>query len=292
MESLDELESSVRQQAMAALEIREASSRAWTTLAFIEWAKLRPASGLEHALRAIRYGPEDPLAYYSLNSLLMLYANALALQVVQQSTQVNPLYSWGYIGEACSLFQQGHIDEAVARLDRALELEPESYAANSYRCIFLSTAGRLPPAYEAFSNVEDRVDATPSYLREYAKFALDLSTAAPANRAAIMRRFADQRCRSFECVDEAYRFLIPLLLRYSEVDASVAILDEYADFGIMPAYDWVMLNPRLSQLRDHPRFAAIEMGSRAQYRQAHGLIEAAPSGRGVRLRGSTGRSSG
>ncbi len=38
-----------------------------------------------------------------------------------------------------------------------------------------------------------------------------------------------------------------------------------------------MLNPRLSQLRDHPRFAAIEMGSRAQYRQAHGLIEAAHS---------------
>ncbi len=263
-----------RDQAERALAIDDTSSRAWTTLAFIEWDGANPAKALEYALKALRHGPNDGLAYYVVHSQLKLYSDQLALDVIRRSTEIDPLYVWGHVGEANTLFQLGRTGEAIARLDQALEIQPDSYAANMYRCIFLATAGRLDEARAVLEALRDHDPKSSDwYLRPFAQFALDLAGSDEATAAAALQQFPRERCRDFYCLDEAYRNLTPLLLRHGQREFAITLLEEYAaGHGLMPTYDWVM-RPELEPLRTHPRFAPLETGARRQYREFRERIE-------------------
>jgi TolB-like protein len=248
-----------------ALELDPTSHRAWTTKAFLAWDAQEHTEAFESALQAIRYGADDPLAHWAVYGLLKIFSNDLSLPVVERATVRNRLYAWGYVGQASALFQQGRLDEALDRLEKTLEHHPDHYAGNAYKSIFAATAGKTELAREALARIENARNPTPTYLREYARFAVEFVASSGSERQALLERFDRERCRDFQCLDEAYRFLTPLLFRNGERERGVELLEQYAAGGSMPAYDWLMLNPDTLALLNDPRIEPIREGSRTQY---------------------------
>jgi tetratricopeptide (TPR) repeat protein len=249
-----------------ALALDPNSHRAWTVKAFLTWGDTdKHEEHFAAALESIRHGPDDGLAHWPLYGFVKIFSNDLSLTVVEQATAENPLYAWGYVGQASALFQQGRLDQALARLEKALEFNREHYAANAYKCIFAATVGKLRQVEESWAVIEHHRDPSPPYLLNYARFARDFVTTDGAARQDLMEAFHEERCTDFQCLDEAYRFLTPLLLRNGEREEAIQILESYVATGVMPAYDWLMFNPDTLALLAAPRMEPIRSGAREQY---------------------------
>jgi pentatricopeptide repeat protein len=59
--------------------------------------------------------------------------------------------------------------------------------------------------------------------------------------------------------------LIPYLAEHGKPDLAMQLFSQMAEFGEIPEYDWVMLDPRLRPIRDDARFKAVVAQSRARF---------------------------
>jgi tetratricopeptide (TPR) repeat protein len=114
------------------------------------------ASAIEHAERALRLSPFDPLSYNPYNALAYTHffdgrfdeaASAAGL-----AAQANPRFSIPWILRTAALAKIGRIDEAKASAQRLLEVEP-AFTVNSFLACNVTSAERLAEIGDALRAV-------------------------------------------------------------------------------------------------------------------------------------------
>ena len=104
------------------------------------------ASAVEHAERALRLSPFDPLSYNPYNALAYTHFFAgrfdEAASAAGMATQSNPRFSIPWILRTAALAKIGRIDEAKASAQRLLDVEP-GFTVNSFLASKVTGGERL-----------------------------------------------------------------------------------------------------------------------------------------------------
>jgi TolB-like protein/class 3 adenylate cyclase/Tfp pilus assembly protein PilF len=104
------------------------------------------ASAIEHAERALRLSPFDPLSYNPYNALAYTHFFAgrfdEAASAAGMAAQANPRFSIPWILRTAALAKIGRIDEAKASAQRLLDVEP-TFTVNSFLACNVTSAERL-----------------------------------------------------------------------------------------------------------------------------------------------------
>jgi tetratricopeptide (TPR) repeat protein len=104
------------------------------------------ASAIEHAERALRLSPFDPLSYNPYNALAYTHFFTgrfdEAASAAGMAAQANPRFSIPWILRTAALAKIGRIDEAKASAQRLLDVEP-GFTVNSFLACNVTSAERL-----------------------------------------------------------------------------------------------------------------------------------------------------
>jgi len=114
------------------------------------------ASAIEHAERALRLSPFDPLSYNPYNALAYAHFFAgrfdEAASAAGMAAQANPRFSIPWILRTAALAKIGRIDEAKASAHRLLDVEP-GFTVNSFLGCNVTSAERLAEIGDALRAV-------------------------------------------------------------------------------------------------------------------------------------------
>jgi TolB-like protein/Tfp pilus assembly protein PilF len=114
------------------------------------------AAAIEHAERALRLNPFDPLSYNPYNALTYAHFFAgrfdEAASAAGMATQANPRFSIPWILRTAALVKIGRIDEAKTSAQRVLDVEP-SFTINSFLASNFTSAERLATFGDALRQV-------------------------------------------------------------------------------------------------------------------------------------------
>jgi TolB-like protein/class 3 adenylate cyclase/Tfp pilus assembly protein PilF len=114
------------------------------------------ASAIEHAERALRLSPFDPLSYNPYNALAYTHFFAgrfdEAASAAGMAAQANPRFSIPWILRTAALAKVGRIDEAKASAQRLLDVEP-GFTVNSFLACNVTSAERLAEIGDALRAV-------------------------------------------------------------------------------------------------------------------------------------------
>lgn len=272
--------------AQRAIELDPRSSQAWQVLSALE--DLRPdgdaRKSLEDALRAVTYDPGNNYAYVALANVLMKTSGELAVAVYTEAQRQNPLDLSALAAAAGPLSLLGRTEEAVARVDRVLRIEPDLPYALMTKALVLTVHGRTAESAEMVTRLE-RLVGEGRLSPGIVGFARDLhdfvgamergerSAARPAMER--LRRLARGEGELFPYWDRATHAMGPLFARYGETEAAIAILWERFERGIPTPYDVLVWNPDLESLRGAPGFEKILAAGGDRFENTVAILEAA-----------------
>jgi DNA-binding SARP family transcriptional activator/Tfp pilus assembly protein PilF len=132
-----------------------------------------PVRAKQAALRAISLDSSLAEAHTALSYVLANYEYrwAAADSALQRAIALNPRYVLAHLRRANELAAQGRIDEAVAAVERAREIQPESFVVLLNRGLMADIAGRPADAIAHFQAAlvmePGRVDAQAMLVRAY-----------------------------------------------------------------------------------------------------------------------------
>jgi tetratricopeptide (TPR) repeat protein len=205
-------------------------------------------SGAEAAIkRAIQLKPSSAMAHNEyLRLLLSLGRFPEALTEAQKTLALDPHAAVYWLNEGIVLYTLRRLDEAEARFQRALELEPSFSSANRRLVRLYLAQGRIPEARAAL----ERLEAQPTRVSARA---LQAQVEAEAGNAAAARRMlaaldGNVRMRQASTVAAAY------LALGDRAAALAALRQGITERAIQPLS---LAAPELDELRTDADFAQL-----------------------------------
>ncbi len=259
------------------------SSRAWTVRGEIEGGHTIESfhRKLEFALKAASYGPRDGYAHSRLTGPLAVFSPRLALEAARQASRVEPLVVTSPLFESLVLIGFSRWDEAKARVDYALDIEPESPFGLITEAIVLSQFEeeealriideKLEPLVEKGQMVPLWIDLP----RTFAKFGI---ATREGDRVA-----ADEAARRLDSMARGetpfLRWQISTnavaahLARFGRPGMALDLLEFRAQEEMLPPYEHLLLNPYLSTIRGRPRFTPLLTDGRRRFMKTLAVLE-------------------
>jgi serine/threonine protein kinase/tetratricopeptide (TPR) repeat protein len=290
--SILELQPEIRQWAERALALDPRCSKAWTALAFLEETGQKEGRRrqLEYLLKAVSYDPTDSYAANRLSVPLTRLSVRLALVADHHAAEIDPLLMMAKIYEAIDLTQLGRHDEALARLDETLALEPRMPFGLLMKGMMLCKVGRnreaLALVKEQLEPLADQGKLHPAWVAIIRDRAVSSSASAQGNastaEAAVGRLLAAARGETPFPRWKSFTSDIAIhLARLGRKEEALDLLLFRSRKEIYQPYDYLLLSPDLAPLRDDPhsrndpRLREVYERARASFEETLSILEEA-----------------
>ncbi len=205
----------------------------------------------------------------------------VAEQEFKRALELRPGYADAYFSYSRFLASRGRLDEAIAQIGRAMELDPLSLPLQANRALLNYFAGRYDTARTELGDIlktdssdvlarwglalvaeqQGRPDEAIALLEPISATSLNRKSSLGhaygiAGRAAQARSVLDTlRARAARSYVPSYYFAL-VHLGLGERDPALQYLERaYQERSTVLAY--LRIDPRLAPLRDHPRFVAL-----------------------------------
>ena len=269
-ETMPEAERWARQ----SLQIDPQSPKGWSALVWVEYYQPRASlrKMVEYGLRAATFGRRCGACQTTLAVALAGGTLDLGIAASLEARRLDPLFLYPKLNTAESLRNLGRPAEALAFVDEALRLEPDSSFGLQLKTLILVDLGRLDEATATLRRVEP-------FVRDKRMPALFFWTAQhAAARAGVENKTADAALdrimaalndpqTSTHDLDYVQADVVPILSRNDRTERAVQILMRATQGGSMQPYDWFLLNPHLETLRTDKRFRTIMAKADAQFKE-------------------------
>ncbi len=272
--------------ALRALKIDSRNSKAWAVLAEVE-----PSSNygrkLEYALKGASLGPRDAYAHTLLSATLSRSSYVLSLEASRQASRVDPLIIRGAISEALLLAGLGQREQALARINAALGVEPDSPFGLAIKSIVLVLNSQMREAAAAQPRLvilaKDRrlhaewVDLLEALLAyERAMESGDAKDAAEI-RAKLARLARGEA--TFQSWQPITMGVSGIFARHGDLAAAIQVMEARNRLGINDTYDYLLLHPDFERIRRTPRFPQLAAAARAGFDEMTGILRQAQAKR-------------
>jgi tetratricopeptide (TPR) repeat protein len=281
----DSVAADMERWARQALALDPRSGTAWCVLADVEQLR-RPNDyrvRLEYALKAAAFAPEEAFTHTSLAGSLSVNSTELGLAACREASRLDPLGLEGPVYEALTLTTLGRWEEALARIDAALKLEPDMLLATFSKEIILQESGQLDEAERLLARLEPMV-AEGRFNSRWVALSRDLITftraarqgerAAADSMAASLRKLALGE-DPFPRWENLTQRIAARLSSCHRPDEAVGLLEERQWRGIVDPYDHLLDFLPLKSLRGDPRFERVLARSRSRFDEMVTLIREA-----------------
>jgi serine/threonine protein kinase len=272
--------------ARLAIQLDPQSSQAWQLLSALE--DLRPdgdrRASLEYALKAVTYGPQNNYAYAALANALMSTSSSLTVAAYTEAQRQHPLDLSSLAATAGPLNLLGDHDEALARVERVLRIEPDLPYALMTRTLIQTVHGDMTEAGAGLTRLEQLASEgrLPPNLYGFARDLVDLTMALETgddeSAAPVMDRLlklSRGQGDLFTFWDRATQAMGPLLSKYGYTDRAMQLLSDRLELGITMPYDVAVWNPALSPLLGNPRFENVLTSARERFEEVLQILEEA-----------------
>jgi serine/threonine protein kinase len=272
--------------AYKALELDYRCGEAWQVLSLAE--EWRPGGDrrkrLEYALKAATYASNSGYSHHVLAAALAPNSFVLSIKASDEGIHQEPLYLNGLLFSAGILSREGRSKEALERIDRVLNAEPEMPVAHLMKTMLLL---RDHQYQEANGRIEllDKMVAEhklhPGWVtfgRDWLDFEKAIGTGQKENasdalaRAVVQMRGEAPPFPRWELVTGNF---LPIQAKNDSVDATLETLSIRASKGIVEPYDWLLLNPEMNLVRKDPRFREIALRSKSEFDDMIRVLEEA-----------------
>ncbi len=266
-----------------ALKANPRSSRGWAVRAELEGSRSEESRHrkLRFALKAAAYGPRDGYAQNRLAAPLVAFSPRLSLAAAQQASRVEPLVVTSPLFESLVLIGFDRWEEAKARVDYALDIEPESPFGLMTQAIVLSQFEEEASLRLIDESLEPLVILgvlRPLWLdlpRTFASFSIasqagDRSAAdAAASRLLSLARgeFPFSRWQTSTNNVAAH------LARFGRDETALELLEFRAQEDMLPPYEHLLLSPHLSSIRGRARYSPLLVESRENFLKTRAVLE-------------------
>ncbi len=275
-EALAQLDTWVRR----SLEIDPRNGRAWALIATMEAnrASTEVCKMLASALRAVSFAPCYARAHHSLWFPFMRGSCMMALAASREASRLEPLYLYPPTLASQAIPCLGRTEDALQPLEKVLQIEPQMSIALIAKAIVFCLLDRVRQAADTVRQVVPQLGGGrvhPAWVR----WVQDLVVFAERDRRSaetVLKRLvsgATGQTFPFPFWADATRLVVPLLTRAGKVDEALHVLQQRIKAGIIPPYDYLMLNPDLDPLRAHASFQTVAARSRLQLEEILGVLE-------------------
>jgi hypothetical protein len=181
-----------------------------------------------------------------------------------------------------ALYRRGHLPVmgewfALPLIEEARRLEPNAAGARVQRALILAGLGRGAEASTIVDAVAGEMNAG-RLSRASFLTAQHAALRAVRKNDAADRAFEEIRIIAAQADTGAWEVLgmvldtVIFLAPYEQLGPAFEILDTGMHAGIVPPYDWLMLNPKLASLRRDARFSRIAIPARAQFDRVYTIL--------------------
>jgi TolB-like protein len=275
----------VRRWVDGALEIDPKSSRALAVRSEIEGGRT-PESferKLEDALKAATYGPRDGYAQGRLAGPLALFSSTLALEAARQASRVDPLVLTSPLFEAILLAGMYREDEAMERIDYALEIEPGMPFALLTKAIVLcqtDEAAALRLVDEELQPLADAGTLTERWVslpRDFAALGYAVKRGQKEQAEIAAQRLASlaRGEEPFPRWQQSTAGVPAQLAQFDRPQMALAVLKFRSQSDMLPPYEHLLLDPRFDALRSDAEFLSILEQARERFLQIVSILEEA-----------------
>ncbi len=256
--------------AKRALAIDPHCGQAWALLSHIEIRAMRPdpQSGIEYAIKAVSLEPRAPEGHWMLG-LWLGDPGSLSLWAAGflRAFELDPLWTLPAADGAIALSTLGKPNDALAVLERALRVDPDSPHLQYSQAFVLLKLGRYDEAetWLTASKAGSTARHVAGEIWKEARLQLavlqqDASTSERLATEIVGAALADRA--DALSVQNAMLFAAPAMARMGRTDDALKILLRSVEVSSPPPYDWLLREPDFEPLRADPRFARVLAASR------------------------------
>ena len=267
--------------ALRALELDPKCARAWSVLAAIETAEYRRK--LEYALKGASLGERDAFVHAHLGHALARSSYALSLEASRQASRLDPLMAGAAITEAIIASALGRAVDAVARVESALRIEPDSPLGLMGKCQVLvlnhqvREAEMMLPRLEALAAEKRLQPEWVDYLRQMVvlqKATEDGQTADADEAAEGLEKKACGELQ-FPRWQILTQGVAGMLAAGGRVEAAIRTVETRNRIGLVDPYDYLLFSPDYLALRRDRRFVQLASAARAGFEEMVGILREA-----------------
>ena len=272
--------------AYKALELDYACGEAWQILSVAE--EWRPGGDkrkrLEYALKAATYANHSGFSHHVLASALAPTSFELSLRASQEGIHQEPLYLNGLLFSAGILSREGQSKEALERIDRVLNAEPEMPVAHLMKTLLLLRDHQFQEA-EKRMPVLDKLVAEhklhPGWVtfgRDWLDFESGIGEGKKEKASAALTRLVSQmrgEAPPFPRWELVTGNVLPLQAKNDSVNSTLETLSIRESKGIIEPYDWLLLNPEMELVRKDARFKELVSRSQSEFQDMIQVLQEA-----------------
>ena len=266
-----------RQWARRAIAVDAGAAEGWEVLATAEESTGHADAGrmFDYALSAVKAAPgraqSIAVLYESLGASMVL-----ALASATETRRLAPLSDAAYLGEALMFSYLGRTGEALLTIGRGRDLFPRANFIELTRAFVLSEAGSPSDAQRALDGVPERSRNARAFAPMVLATRYNLARGSEQERLlSTIRAEAASPAAIAHDLNWYVLLIAPRLIERNRIDAALELVERARRAGEPPAYDWLLLNPRLRAVADDPRFQPARADSRTQFGSLVARIDAA-----------------